>query len=517
MPKSRSLSIYLLRENITEPNNALKTLNGVRRVELQIDRSVGVLYYRRRPAAPPAWVSFFSPHIAANDFRTSSVSAVFIISAGQRLFALTFGQGRHLLALEAYEDNFGLTTTLNSVSPDQIRTVDRQTLDATGRLSHEQATRNISILEFGLDIDKDLLRAVSGPPQPATLARRFAGADALSVLATIDLATLQAKLREYLTQYRKTDYRERFPWVENIKPVTDRNVISQFDAELIDQLQDHIPDRVWLAVPDLVDWDDVEGFTYSKTANEDLHDDISFATYLNDTGRDLPGLTLDVLRGDRVYCISSESQAPKAEWQIYKCIYGELENNGETYLLNAGKWYKVKREFLEDIDNELARIHPSVILGPPAFQHDDEYHYNQSFCNNEPATYALMDRRTISYGGGSSRVEFCDVYSTRREMMHVKRYGGSGTLSHLFAQGVVSASLLLNDRQFRQEVNDTLPETHKLANPVEPIRSAEFEVAYVITGPPRTLPVFSRITLRSSFRQLTNMGFRVTVTPVPAA
>jgi uncharacterized protein (TIGR04141 family) len=102
-------------------------------------------------------------------------------------------------------------------------------------------------------------------------------------------------------------------------------------------------------------------------------------------------------------------------------------------------------------------------------------------------------------------------------MMHVKRYGGSGTLSHLFAQGVVSASLLLNDRQFRQEVNDTLPETHKLANPVEPIRSAEFEVAYVITGPPRTLPVFSRITLRSSFRQLNNMGFRVTVTPVPAA
>ena len=65
---------------------------------------------------------------------------------------------------------------------------------------------------------------------------------------------------------------------------------------------------------------------------------------------------------------------------------------------------------------------------------------------------AVMDRKNIRYGGGASRIEFCDLFINKRTLLHVKRYGGSSAMSHLFSQGVVSATLFLQDRDFRQKV-----------------------------------------------------------------
>lgn len=89
--------------------------------------------------------------------------------------------------------------------------IERQALDATGRHSREQASRNIPIIEFGLGIDKDILRAVTGPPEDGQLGKRMAGADALAVVAEIGLFNLRERLERYLKQYRKTTYRDRFP------------------------------------------------------------------------------------------------------------------------------------------------------------------------------------------------------------------------------------------------------------------------------------------------------------------
>lgn len=52
-----------------------------------------------------------------------------------------------------------------------------------------------------------------------------------------------------------------------------------------------------------------------------------------------------------------------------------------------------------------------------------------------------MDRQLISYGGGASRIEFCDVLSDSGQRIHVKQYSGSSVMSHLFNQGLVSASI----------------------------------------------------------------------------
>lgn len=105
-----------------------------------------------------------------------------------------------------------------------------------------------------------------------------------------------------------------------------------------------------------------------------------------------------------------------------------------------------------------------------------------------------------------------------RQLFHVKRYGQSSILSHLFMQGMVSAELLLSDAQFRLAVNARLPPSHQLDDPnSRPLPSA-YEVVFAIGSNevgPLTLPFFSRVTLRNVVRSLTqSFGYRVSLTKI---
>ena len=47
-------------------------------------------------------------------------------------------------------------------------------------------------------------------------------------------------------------------------------------------------------------------------------------------------------------------------------------------------------------------------------------------------------------------MEFCDVFSKTKELVHIKRYGGSATLSHLFYHGVNSTEFFQMDVEYRK-------------------------------------------------------------------
>ncbi|MBI3628357.1 MAG: TIGR04141 family sporadically distributed protein [Candidatus Rokubacteria bacterium] len=118
------------------------------------------------PLHSPRWTEFFGSHINANDLRSSGVAAIFIVRAGGRFFALTFGHGRYLLEPDSYEEGFGLRVTLNSVSPERIRTIDRKAIDATGRHSRDQASSRTGAVTMGR------APAPPGAPGPDRAGRR---------------------------------------------------------------------------------------------------------------------------------------------------------------------------------------------------------------------------------------------------------------------------------------------------------------------------------------------------------
>lgn len=132
-----------------------------------------------------------------------STSAVLLVPANRHLFAITFGFGRLLLLPGVADDRFGLRVTLNAVDHTQIRSVDRLTLDSPAPHSQIQASRAANIGEFGLNVDQDLLRAVTGNPRDTTLGKRLTGKDALRTTGPFTLPELPALLRRFLAESKK--------------------------------------------------------------------------------------------------------------------------------------------------------------------------------------------------------------------------------------------------------------------------------------------------------------------------
>lgn len=95
---------------------------------------------------------------------TASASGVLIFEAAERFFAVTWGQGCHLLETDGFEQDFGLKVVLNTVAPDQLKSVDAKTIDETTVRTRRDVSRDSPFTAFELDPSRDLLRAVTGTP-----------------------------------------------------------------------------------------------------------------------------------------------------------------------------------------------------------------------------------------------------------------------------------------------------------------------------------------------------------------
>lgn len=152
---------------------------------------------------------------------------------------------------------------------------------------------------------------------------------------------------------------------------------------------------------------------------------------------------------------------------------------------------------------------------PPAQPEEAERDYNRRAARMNG--FALMDQRLIRYPDSKSPIEFCDLYTAQRELIHVKRYAGSSTLSHLFAQGLTSATLFAQDPGFRRAVNTRLPRTHKIVRPTDPLQPEAYTVTYAIistSNSPLNIPFFSKVTLNHVYKALAGLGYRTQLTKI---
>jgi uncharacterized protein (TIGR04141 family) len=104
------------------------------------------------------------------------------------------------------------------------------------------------------------------------------------------------------------------------------------------------------------------------------------------------------------------------------------------------------------------------------------------------------------------------VLTTDRKLLFVKRYSGSAQLSHLFAQGVVSGELFLQDAEFRAKLNDKLSDGHRLEDVQQRPEPRDYEVVFAIISKstkPLDIPFFSKVSLRNARRRLQGYGYHV--------
>ncbi len=516
MPSKRlALSIYLLKNGITEAT-ALKAANPKNIFTATFrNGQTGSLHLLPTHRSRPLWHASLAEAVEGlPEVWTSSASALLIVPYQDVFFALSFGYGRGMLAAGVWEEDFGLKVTLNSVDPTRLRSVDRMSLDAIGQHSRIQASREADIREFGLDLEQDMLRAVSGKPSDPTLGGHLTGRDALQVSITMNIRDLPELLARYYAQWQSTAYRERFPWVDQISEVKDRILIGQLNEALVTNLQQREFTRLWLSIPELIDWTAIEGFKFRAASAATPHPDVHIREYLDEVNP--RRLDIGYLKRREIEAVTNDGHVVK-EWSVFRCLYAETERGNDTYLLTNGKWYCVSDTFLQRVNTAFDAI-PRAMFRLPDYTDESEGAYNLRVRDGDPAQFALMDGEFIRCDGPNDRVEFCDLFDFAKRIIHVKRYtGSSAPLSHLFAQALVSATTFRRDGDFRRAVDAILPAAFRpvLDQPLP----GQYEVVLGIVSKsagPLKLPFFSRVNINSATERIADQGYKVSILKIQA-
>ncbi|MDO8558356.1 MAG: TIGR04141 family sporadically distributed protein [bacterium] len=523
-----NLKIFLLKDGFGDPESIFKTPRSLHHKNIE---GVGTLFYSVSHTSSPGWLSLFSSRLQGDELRklfNASTRAVLLIKQGGRSFALTFGYGRYLIKEGVCESRFGLKVILNTVNHESLRSIDKVSIGSVPMHSRDQLSRSGAPRDFGLNFDEDLIQAVTGTPKTGytMLGETVSGSDVLSISIPCTLESIKPLLAECLTKSASTDYRENFSWVDQVNEIDDKMQKEELDEVLIQKMRGGETDNIWLAVPEIIEWADVSGFKYSRRDNALIFHDLSLAEFFN-TVSDPASISTDLLKQRQITCLRTSNEAASLEWSAFQCLYAEIDHGGNKFILTNKGWYKVDQDFVKKIDEAYHAVPTSAIDFPDYIvdrfagrgENKGERGYNRHFCDQDRVNRVLLDGELIRYGGGYSSFEFCDIYTKSKKIVHVKRYGGSSSLSHLFQQGYASGELFKQE-EFRRKVNGLLPDGFKLAEVGRELAQGEYEVIFVVinnSARELDLPFFSKVTLRSAVQRLRGLGYQVALNRVRSA
>ena len=503
------ISISLIKEGLQE-GNVIK--EGLPYVELPNGNR---LYYNHSVSRTPKWVNSFFGEDIPNDhlFQTKSVSALLLYNVEiregiHRLFAICFGYGRNLLRNDVTERRFGLITVLNLVDEKKIRSVDTNSMGVSPRNNRIQTSLLSNMMGFNIDKDKDILKAVAGKTSELDeFSGMLSGTDSLSLTTDLKYNNIDELLVNCYDNYQRSDYKEKFPWIDKMTEVKDKNIIKSLHDEVIEKLNSEEPSNIWISIPEIVNFD----MEYFKFISDEHHSDIDIQT-VKEEFRDQ--FSIEILKSVRISCYSADDQNIKS-WALYRCLYADIPRDDCQYMLNDGKWYKVASDFVQETNDFYQNTLLSNIDLPDYRNNIHEDQYNREVCNNNNE-FCLMDKQLIRYGG--STIEFCDIYTANRQFIHVKKYSGSAVLSHLFFQGLVSAESFLEPR-FRELINqkiDSLGYEGQFLVDTETLDPRRFTVIFaiakkdrVINGIKPDIPFFSKVSFKNVSSRLKNYGYNV--------
>jgi len=524
--KSNKLSVYLIKDEYTKPKEIIKKADELKSEDVLLDNQrIGTLFYGDSHLTEPSWIKKFFGDSFENTFQSddgkdlkklfnASSKAVLLIELDigdtTKIFALAFGYGWTLLTPGTYEERFGLRTTLNVVDPNKLRRIDKKSMTAAPKDTTEQLSRAGVAADFGIDIEQDLIMAISGKSKIETFGKTVSGKDSLSVSVNVDLKNIRDFLKECYRQYSSDEYKKNFAWIDQIVEVRNPKLVESLNNQLVQKIKDENLENLWMAVPEIVDWHNLEGFSY-QGKKEDLKDDIDIHGFLESLSeKEKQGISLGLLKNKHIKGFYSASEQEIHDWKAFNCLYCELEDGGtnKAYLLSNGKWYEIETDFVSEVNNDFKSSISTCTL--PQYNHENENDYNEKV-PAEDNNYCCMDRKNISYGGGRSKIEFCDLLGKDKKLVHVKHYGGSSVLSHLFSQGVVSGELFLADKKFRQEVFKLLPASYQIFDVDRRPNPSEYEVIFAVISKSKkefNMPFFSKVSLRNAKRRLETFGYK---------
>lgn len=531
--KVRTLSIRLLREEF-DIAEAFKDeyLPGTGRVQLRRSDwplvEGGELFVGQLFTSRPSWLGFLEEQAGPQpeNLIASGAGGVLFLPTDDRIFAICFGHIHFALNDEAFERQFGLKVTLNSVPRDGLRTLDLATPDAVTFQKRVQASKDSDVQDFGVDVLRDLARVAGGTPSDVSFARFAAGRDTLSITCKLTSETLADKCEQVLAVYRSDTYKQRFPWIDNMQVVRIKETLATLDGHLfeaINSLRAGDESELHMAPPEIVDYEEgcllhYNGFGSSGT---DFHS-LSIEDYVAELNRcEFDGTIDDIRERHYIKAKAPDAEVFKEQWRVYHCFTFETnlraDDEDRSYVLFAGHWYSVDRNFKRQVEARFQAIPRVDIIGPTECRNERELIAN--LVEHREDLLCLDQVKINPQGVRYANIEPCDFLSSDKQFIHLKDGHSSGPISHLWSQGVVSAEALVSDADFRKKLRSVVRGLRSEAVRLLPaingrVVRADYTVVYGVMRKPYKngeldLPFFSKVSLQAAVDRIDQLDIPV--------
>lgn len=469
----------------------------------------GTFYSMPDNPSPPGWVLALSdtyvPRGALNNLVSQSPAGILVVRANKKLFAICFGHAWMKLKSDWVDHNFGRRVALNSIEKDDLRQLRSEQVLAKRHRSIERSPKNARLDEFGFESDRDLVFSVEGFSRLPPISGMVRGGAPLRFDVEIDSLP---KALHAASRRLGFGYQSRFPDIDNLLPVTSKDVIKDLNVTLDKEITAGNPGGlVGLSPPDSLEvFDQDVYFSYGRWKKEGHAR--SWALSYPEWIASLNGERASLAAAEKslIHVVDAGNQARKASIKVKDALSFDLVKNDGHFVIFSGRWYRASPNLDLKVREFLASLRTSRFPPPSWNGRDDEGVYNVNACVGNALIY--MDARHIFYGGGHSKFEFCDFLDAENKILYfVKNPNSAAGMSHLYEQARRTSELFFgNNPEYLQKLRMAILAKHPGLDvswlDVRP-RGLDWEICLVSLGRhARDLPMFAKCGLMRAHKDL---------------
>lgn len=513
------LTIYLMNESVVSFDECIKEsyLDNERLQEVNPDQDLPfnakTFVYSLEPKNPK-WIKFISEYFNLDDLKNIAHGFLILLHASERIFAVNFGYSHTVLDRSKVESNFGIRICANSLDPDQLKTIDSRNLDINTKQQRTNLSSVSNLSSFGVEIDEEWIRFLSGKPMNEDIAKSLAGSDSLRINVDIKLDQLDEECSYLYELYLSDSYKEHFGFIDYFCAFNKKDpLVEILNEDLIDKVNLRTHEKISVAHPELFDEQLLDHYKLYFYNRNQVFDELTLQAIYEfmDTYNDID----DPLDKIKIIGLDENDNPVTKSSSIKEYLVCEIEKDNKTYVISSGSWFQVEKNYSTTIRENIKKIRDITndLNLPKLSDGESEGTYNVKVA--ELNDWVHFDKNLIKLDEPYQRVEVCDVLTPANLLICVKKMTRSSTLSHLFAQGSVSADLLMGDDNYKSQIVKIASDKGMTINLSEPVPTIVYAIATKKQESlHKSIFLFSAIHLLKNARIIKRLGLHVAIAKI---
>lgn len=493
-------------------------------------------YLKKNNKNKPAWLDNIRALFDIEEIENISNSLIFFVKTQSRVFAFTNGYASSVIDYKKIEWDFGVKVALNVLAGNEIRGLDTRKISLSNHQRREISSSGSTLYEYDFDFDEEFIDSITGRSHDEGFGSSLTGRESLHVNVKMNLMDIEDYCKDLLVVYNKKDYIEKFPFFDKLRINKDEQVYSKFNEQIIEAIKNNKKDCIQFLYPNI---DEFGAFNYRFIYEKKYKD-------YNDISLDN---ILDFIKDKKIkieeLCLKKFSV--KISYDEYNKTYSlldylvfEFTDSEKKYIHTKNLILEVDNDFYSSIKAEIDQCEVSNIDGfklPPIYytEHEDsnkkrskkvetEGDYNSRVVEQNQEELVNLDKNNFRGFPDRSQdqIEICDIITKNKKFICNKIYKhSSAPLSHLFMQGIVSANMLYEVKDYRIKINESVKSKFG-DNFIGKDNINRSEITFVygigIESDGRiadTLPFFSKISLRQNIKALKKLAYNIEIIRIP--